>query len=85
MPNDKPIPLPEYATPIDKMSYEEAYAQLEEIVNRLENDEHSLEISISLFERGQALVKYCSGLLEKAELRIRQIVDDQIVPFDTED
>jgi exonuclease VII small subunit len=31
-----------------------------------------------LFERGQELVQHCGGLLDKAELRIRQLVPDDL-------
>jgi len=57
------------------MSYEQAFAELEEIVSGLEMDSKTLEQAISLFERGQALARYCAELLEKAELRVRQLSD----------
>jgi exodeoxyribonuclease VII small subunit len=55
------------------MSYEQAYAELEEIVSGLEMNSKTLEEAISLFERGQALAQHCAGLLDKAELRVRQL------------
>jgi exodeoxyribonuclease VII small subunit len=58
---------------IDKLNYEDAYSELEEIVGRLENDQISLEESMQLFERGQALSNHCSKLLENAELKLRSI------------
>ena len=60
---------------IEELSYEEAFAELEAIVTTLENEEKTLEESMSLFERGQALSKYCAALLENAELRVKQLVD----------
>jgi exodeoxyribonuclease VII small subunit len=39
----------------------------------LEAEEHALEKSLALYERGQALSKYCSELLEKAELKVKQL------------
>jgi exodeoxyribonuclease VII small subunit len=63
---------------IDNMSYEQAFAEIETIVTRLETDSSSLEESLTLFERGQALSKHCAALLDKAELRVKQlIINDQ--------
>jgi len=59
------------------MSYEQALAELEEIVSGLETDSKTLEQAIALFERGQALAQHCSSLLEKAELRVRQLSEHE--------
>jgi exodeoxyribonuclease VII small subunit len=59
--------------PVDKMNYEEAQEELEQIVFRLEEEQHPLEATLAMFERGQALLQRCSDLLEKAELRIKNI------------
>jgi exodeoxyribonuclease VII small subunit len=53
--------------------YEKAYAELQEIVAKLESGETPLEEALALYERGQALAKICAGLLDKAELRIREL------------
>jgi exodeoxyribonuclease VII small subunit len=58
---------------VQSLSYEQAFTELEEIVVGLETDEKSLEEAIALFERGQALAKRCVELLDKAELRVRQL------------
>lgn len=55
------------------LSYEQAYAELEEIVSSLEANSKSLEEAMSLFERGQALAQHCAALLDQAELRVRQL------------
>jgi exodeoxyribonuclease VII small subunit len=68
--------------PIEGYSYEEALTELEEIVLRLEGNEHTLENALELYERGQKLANHCSELLEKAELRVRQIVGEEISDFD---
>jgi exodeoxyribonuclease VII small subunit len=60
-------------TNIEDMSYEAAYAELETIVAALEAEGHPLEESLVLYERGQALAQYCSSLLDKAELKVRQL------------
>jgi len=60
-------------TPIDEMKYEQAFAELEQIIASLENDQAGLDEAIALFERGRALVLRCGELLDRAELRIRQL------------
>ena len=54
-------------------TYEQAYAELQEIVSKLESGEIPLEEALALYERGQALSKICARLLDKAELRIREL------------
>ncbi len=53
--------------------FEKAFAELQEIVTKLESGEIPLEEALALYERGQALAKTCAGLLDKAELRIREL------------
>jgi len=55
------------------LTYEKAFAELEEIVYGLETNEKTLEEAIALFERGQALAKYCAGLLDQAELKVQTL------------
>ena len=69
-------------TPMNELSYEQALSELEAVVADLESDQHSLEEAIALFERGQALLRHCSGLLDKADMQVQQLLDDQIIPFD---
>ncbi len=71
-------------TSVENIPYEQALAELEQIVSALESSERPLEEALSLFERGQVLARYCSKLLDQAELRIEQISGDQILPFDGE-
>ncbi len=67
--------------PIDKMTYEEAYAELDSIVAALESGEQSLEEALSLFERGQGLTKHCAELLDKAELKIRSLTGESLEAY----
>ena len=62
------------AAKIAKMSFEDAMAALEQIVERLESGEAPLEESIALYERGEALRKHCETKLKDAELRVEKIV-----------
>ena len=59
--------------PVEDLMYESAFSELESIVDTLENEQRSLEESMSLFERGQALVKRCAELLDQAELKVKQL------------
>ena len=68
--------------PVEELTYEQAFAELETIVAALESDEHPLEDALSLFERGQALAQHCAGLLDTAELRVQQLSGDELVDFD---
>lgn len=58
---------------VENLSYEQAFAELEEILVRMEQETLDLELSLTLFERGQALTQYCADLLEKAQLRMQQV------------
>ncbi len=71
-------------TPIEQMSYEEAFSQLEEIVAALESNQNNLDRSVSLYERGQALVRRCAQLLDKAELRVSQLTENGLEDFSGE-
>jgi exodeoxyribonuclease VII small subunit len=69
---------------IEELTYEEALVELEEIVSALEGDasRNQLEEAIKLFERGQALAARCGMLLEAAELKVKQVAGDEIIPFE---
>jgi exodeoxyribonuclease VII small subunit len=68
--------------PVEELTYEEALAELEEIVAALEGEQNQLEESIKLFERGQALAAHCSVLLDAAELKVKQVAGDEVIPFE---
>lgn len=61
---------------IDALTYEEAYKELEQIVEKLEGQLSNLDAALELFERGQALAAHCNALLEKAELKVQSISED---------
>lgn len=58
---------------IASLPFEEAMRQLEAIVAELERGDVSLENSIGLYEKGEALKKRCETLLREAEMRIEKI------------
>ena len=61
----------------EEMTYEQAFRELETVVQRLEAGELPLEEALGLFERGQALAGRCSELLDQADLRLKQLVPDE--------
>lgn len=68
--------------PIEKLKYEEAFAELETIVEALESGERPLDESMTLFERGQALIKRCAELLDKAELKVKQLSGEALIDYE---
>lgn len=67
---------------VEELTYEEALAELERIVAALEDEQGQLEQAIKLFERGQALTARCSVLLEAAELKVKQVVGEEVAEFE---
>jgi exodeoxyribonuclease VII small subunit len=59
---------------IDEMSFEEALAALEGIVQQLERGDVPLDQSITLYERGEKLRAACQKRLDAAQARIEKIV-----------
>jgi exodeoxyribonuclease VII small subunit len=59
---------------IVKMSFEEALAELEKIVAKLEGGKESLENAINDYEYGNALRDFCEKKLNEAKLKIDKIV-----------
>ncbi len=59
---------------ISGMSFEDALAQLEQIVQKLEGGDVPLEDSIRIYERGAALKAHCEKKLKEAELKVEKIV-----------
>ena len=70
--------------PVEDLSYEEALAELDQVVSALESEQSQLEEAIKLFERGQALAERCGVLLEAAELKVKQVVGEDVVAFEAE-
>ena len=66
-------------TSVDELTYEQALAELEGIVAALESGDHVLESALAFYERGQVLARYCSRLLEQAELKIQSLSGDELV------
>ena len=70
---------------VSSLSFEQAVAELETIVARLERGDVPLDQSIEIYERGETLKKHCETLLNAAEARIEKIrIDRNGKPVGTE-
>ena len=58
------------------ITFEEALAELQSVVERLEAGKVPLEQALSLYERGMELVKICNGQLDTAEQRVNAVFVD---------
>ena len=59
---------------IAALSFEEALAELQELVKRLERGDNKLEEAIKGYERGAALKRHCEAKLREAQLKVEKIV-----------
>ena len=68
--------------------FEHSLDQLEQLVARMEGGELSLDDSLASFERGIGLYRHCQQALEKADLRVRLLLDpdapESAEPFEPE-
>jgi len=71
--SDKSANTPQDAPP----DFEQALAQLEELVARMEGGEQSLDTALADFEHGIALVRTCRDGLERAEQRVQILLGDK--------
>jgi exodeoxyribonuclease VII small subunit len=69
--------------------FEATLAELEELVERMEQGEMPLEDSLRDFERGIALTRQCQQALKDAEQKVQQLsakqADADLQPFDSDD
>ena len=55
--------------------FEHSLDELEQLVEKMEQGEMSLEDSLAAYERGVGLYRRCQAALEQAELRVRLLTD----------
>jgi exodeoxyribonuclease VII small subunit len=63
-----PSPVADFETSLDA---------LEQLVEKMEHGDMSLEESLAAYERGVGLYRHCQSALEQAELRVRLLSDPQ--------
>lgn len=67
-PAPPPSPVAQFETSLD---------ELENLVQKMEKGDLSLDDSLAAYERGVNLYRQCQGALEQAELRVRLLTDPQ--------
>ena len=60
----------------ESMTYEQALAELESLIERIERGEIGLEESLAEYRRGTALLTRCRAILDTAEQQIEQLTAD---------
>ena len=63
------------ASPVAR--FEHSLDELEQLVEKMEQGEMSLEDSLAAYERGVGLYRRCQTALEQAELRVRLLSDPE--------
>ncbi len=59
---------------IESLSFEDSYARLEQVIQKLEAGELSLDESVALYEEGMRLARHCGRKLDDAELRVTRLL-----------
>ena len=54
-------------------SFEDAYRELQQVVEQLEDGGLRLEDAVQLFERGSELARVCQRIVDEAELRVTRL------------
>jgi len=63
--------------PLDGATYEALYAQLQNVVSRLDAGDLPLDESLKLYEQGVRLAAECQRMLDEAELRVSNLQGEQ--------
>mgnify|MGYP002716439720 FL=1 len=70
------------------LDFEQSLAELQQLVERLESGELSLEDSLTCFEQGIGLTRDCQAALSQAEQKVQQLLERdgelEEVPFDAD-
>ena len=70
---------------IKKNSFEESINRLEELVDKMESGESSLEQNLEWFEEGMDLIKTCQTHLVDADMRVQQLIKPSKSEDETKD
>ena len=71
---------------LEELPFEAAFAQLEEVVGKLEAGDLPLDDALALFEQGQKLAAFCSTKLDEAELKVQRLsASGATGPFDPDE
>ena len=61
----------------DKINYESAVKELEEIVRKMENDQLDIDSMTEQLKKAQQLVKICKDRLVQTDEEIKRILEEQ--------
>ena len=62
-------------------SFEDAYSELQRVIEQLEDGGLGLEEAVQLFERGSELVQLCRRIVDAAELRVTRLAAESATPL----
>lgn len=62
----------------DDLGFEAAMAELENLIQAVENNRLPLEETLQTYQRGQQLIERCTVLLRDAETRIQQFDGERL-------
>jgi exodeoxyribonuclease VII small subunit len=66
-------------------SFEQAMAELAQLVTQMEGGQLPLEASVAAYARGSELVRYCAAQLEKVESQVKVLEGEMLKPFSAGD
>jgi exodeoxyribonuclease VII small subunit len=72
-------------TPAPPESFEQAMAELAQLVTQMEGGQLPLEASVAAYARGSELVRYCAAQLEKVESQVKVLEGEMLKPFSADD
>ncbi len=67
--------MSENQNPEMDVTLEEAFEQLDELIEKMEESELPLEESFALYKKGVSLVEYCNKKIEKVECDIKKVTE----------
>jgi exodeoxyribonuclease VII small subunit len=70
---------------LECLSFEDTYARLEQIIQTLEQGDLTLEQSVNLYEEGMRLAEQCDRHLNKAELKVTQLLSAAADELESDD
>ena len=67
---------------MEEMTFEQAMEELEQITQRMEKGEASMDDSVAMYERGQLLAGYCREKLDSYKARINKVAGGKEESFE---
>lgn len=61
----------------EQMSLEEAFEELDSVIEQLENSDLPLEDTFNLYKKGVNLVEFCNKKIEKVECDIKKVTENE--------